>query len=135
MYSISEVAKLTKITTFTLRYYEKIGIIPNPCRKDGTQFGVRIYDDQDVQFIQFIYGLKNTGMKLEDISEFIEDGCLLKRDDTTSEVQDILKKRVEILDRHLDHLERQIAQLKKEKEVALEKREGYLHRLEKQPTP
>lgn len=129
MYSISEAAKLTDITTFTLRYYEKIGIIPSPHRKDGSQNGMRRYDDQDIQFIRFIHGLKSTGMKLEDIAAFTEDGCLLGRTERTFDVDRILRKRIEILDKHMDRLEQQIERLQKEKATAREKREIYLDRI------
>jgi DNA-binding transcriptional MerR regulator len=80
MYSISEISKLTGITAYTLRYYEKIGLLPNPTRLNEKINGVRRYDDQDLRFIRFIYGLKQTGMKLKDIALFAEDGCLLNED-------------------------------------------------------
>ena len=73
MYSIGEMSKLTGITAFTLRYYEKIGVLPGPSRQNG----IRRYDEQDLQFIRFIHGLKETGMGLEDIAAIAEDGCLL----------------------------------------------------------
>jgi DNA-binding transcriptional MerR regulator len=81
MYSIGQISKLTGITAFTLRYYEKIGLLPKPHLLDGKQNGVRRYDDQDLRFIRFIHGLKQTGMKLEDIAAFTEDGCLLNQKD------------------------------------------------------
>ncbi|WP_231884623.1 MerR family DNA-binding transcriptional regulator [Paenibacillus elgii] len=33
MYSISDIARLSGITAFTLRYYEKIGVLPKPRRQ------------------------------------------------------------------------------------------------------
>ncbi|GFZ92715.1 hypothetical protein GCM10008018_43980 [Paenibacillus marchantiophytorum] len=45
MYSISDISKLIGITAYTLRYYEKIGLLPNPKRLDGKQYGIRRYDD------------------------------------------------------------------------------------------
>ncbi|MFD1774056.1 MerR family transcriptional regulator [Paenibacillus rhizophilus] len=126
MYSISEVSKLTGITAFTLRFYEKAGILPNPPRKDGKENGRRRYDDQDIRFIRFIHGLKQTGMKLEDIASFVEDGCLLNPDGKEiPDIRDSLHKRMDILDKHIDWLEQQMKQLEQVKTVALEKKTYY----------
>lgn len=65
MYTISEIARLTGISAYTLRYYEKIGVLPDPTRQEGRKNGIRRYSDQDLRFIRFIHGLKQTGMKLE----------------------------------------------------------------------
>lgn len=131
MYSISEMSKLTGITTYTLRYYEKIGLLPSPARLKPNR--VRRYDDQDLRFIQFIYGLKQTGMKLKDIALFAEDGCLLTEDNQEKECIDgTLHKRIEILDEHIDLLEQQIEQLKKVKALAHEKKSIYATMLNEQ---
>ncbi|WP_234490053.1 MULTISPECIES: MerR family transcriptional regulator [Paenibacillus] len=81
MYAISELAKLTGITAFTLRYYEKIGVLPKPRRHNGEGAGIRTYSEADLQMIRFIHGLKLSGMKLEDIAGFTGDGCLLTNPD------------------------------------------------------
>ncbi|MDR0267725.1 MerR family transcriptional regulator [Paenibacillus sp.] len=127
MYSIGEIAKLSGITAFTLRYYEKIGLLPKPRRQHGKEAGIRQYDDADLRFIQFIHGLKQTGMKLKDIARFTEDGCLLTaQDEADFDIDDTLHKRIEILDLHIDKLERQMEQLESVKRIALEKRAFYL---------
>ncbi|PLS15689.1 hypothetical protein CVD28_21245 [Bacillus sp. M6-12] len=77
MYSIGDVSKLTGITAYTLRYYEKVGLLPNPSRQDGKENGIRQYTEADLTFIRFINGLKRTGMKLEDIGKFMEEAVLL----------------------------------------------------------
>ncbi|WP_442600614.1 MerR family transcriptional regulator [Paenibacillus sp. KN14-4R] len=126
MYSISEVSKLTGITTYTLRYYEKIGLLPSPERQGGKYDGIRRYNDQDLRMIRFIYGLKQTGMKLEDIAYFTEDGCLLSsNNEVIEDIQPILHKRMEILDLHMAQLEQQIANLEAVKAIAQEKRAIY----------
>lgn len=133
MYSISEISKLTGITAYTLRYYEKMGLLPNPYRLDGKPNGVRRYNDQDLRFIQFIYGLKQTGMKLKDITLFAEDGCLLTQNDQEIEdIQGTLHKRIEILDKHINLLEQQMKQLENVKTLAHEKRTFYSAMLNKQ---
>lgn len=133
MYSIGEIARLSGITAFTIRYYEKIGLLPRPRRQDGKEAGIRQYDDTDLRFIRFIHGLKQTGMKLEDITGFTEDGCLLTaQGDAYFNIGDALQKRIEILDRHIDELDRRMKQLEAVKVIALEKRTFYSTMLDKQ---
>lgn len=74
MYSISEVSRETGFSTHTLRYYEKIGLLPKPSRSSGK----RLYTEKDLRMLQFLTMLKSTGMPLEDIKEFLLDGCLLE---------------------------------------------------------
>jgi MerR family transcriptional regulator, repressor of the yfmOP operon len=122
MYSIGEIAKLTGITAFTLRYYEKVGVLPEPRRQDG----IRRYDAEDLQFIRFIHSLKQTGMSLEDIAAFTEDGCLLspaKRD--LVELHAAIRKRMDLLNRHMVRLDEQIRQLNTVKSLAQQKTAYY----------
>lgn len=125
MYSIGEVAKLTGITAFTLRYYEKIGVLPGPPRLAGKENGVRRYSDEDLRFIRFVHGLKQTGMRLEDIAEFAADGCLLTQDNQAIDVNDTLHKRIDILERHIQQLQRQISHLDAVKAIAQDKKNFY----------
>ncbi|MGG3492665.1 MerR family transcriptional regulator, partial [Brevibacillus choshinensis] len=111
MYSISEIARLSGISPYTLRYYEKIGVLPNPARQEGRKNGVRRYSDQDLRFIRFIHGLKQTGMKLEDIASFVQEGCLIADDYPETQIDETLSKRIEILDDHLEQLDLQMQQL------------------------
>jgi DNA-binding transcriptional MerR regulator len=125
MYSISEVSRLTGITAYTLRYYEKIGLLPKPIRLDGKQYGIRRYDDQDLRFIKFIHGLKQTGMKLKDIATVVEEGCYVTREEPNVEVKVIFRKRIEILNTHIEKLEQQLRQLEIVKSSAQDKRNFY----------
>ncbi|MFD1957560.1 MerR family transcriptional regulator [Paenibacillus thailandensis] len=127
MYSIGEVSKLTGITASTLRYYESIGLIPEPQRQSGSN--VRRYDDADLRFIQFIDGLKQTGMKLGDIAVFAEDGCLLTQDEPVESHESILRQRIEILDRHVENLEQQITRLQSVRDIAEKRRKIYVQML------
>lgn len=43
---IGELARLTRVSTATIRYYESIGLLPTPARAPGNQ---RRYDQSDVQ--------------------------------------------------------------------------------------
>ena len=63
---IGEMAKATGISEYTLRYYEKKGLIW--VRRDDV--GRRCYDESDIEWIKFIKRLKDTGMLLKDIKEY-----------------------------------------------------------------
>ena len=119
MYSIGRASQLTGITAFTLRYYEKIGLLPRPRRRDGKPFGPRLYRDQDIQFIEFIHGLKEAGMKLGDIVAFVEGGCISTQQG--AELAHTLERRISILEQHAGRLEDQIARLEALKQLAREK--------------
>ena len=67
-YSIKETAKRTGITEDTIRYYEKIGLLPRAQRKGNSH---RIYSDQDLETMKLITCLKKTGMSLDDIRPYL----------------------------------------------------------------
>lgn len=80
-YSISKAADKTGLSTFTLRYYEKEGLLPFVER---TPSGTRCFKDSDFEWLAMIQCLKNTGMSIKDIKEFVGwcmegDGTLEKR--------------------------------------------------------
>ena len=122
MYTIGEIAQLTGITAFTLRYYEKIGVLPK-VKRDGTK---RTYTESDLRYVRFIHGLKQTGMKLEDIVAFTADGCLLDYVALDADAVGVIKKRIELLDKHLQDVAQHKQQLEAVQAVAEEKKSYYL---------
>ncbi len=61
LFSIQQIASMTGLSTHTLRYYEKIGLIKNVQRD---QTGYRQYTDVDLAWIQFLIRLRVTGMPM-----------------------------------------------------------------------
>ena len=109
MYTVGEAAERLGLTTHTLRYYEKLGLLPDPVR-GGNRF--RMYTDGDLDFIRFLLSLKETGMSLSDIGNFVEDGCLLTRLQAGEPIPAAaVEKRRSILSGHLEALEKQRATL------------------------
>jgi MerR family transcriptional regulator, aldehyde-responsive regulator len=105
LYSISKAAEMSGISPYTLRYYEKIGLLPPPKRQNG---GRRFYTETDIRFLMFLKSLKETGMSLEDVNEFIKDGCILEKinsDVNSSQHTPSINKRIEILTKHLEKME------------------------------
>ena len=100
-YSIAEVAEKTHLTAHTLRYYEKEGLLPFIDRSDS---GNRDFKDKDLEWLELICCLKNTGMPIKQIKEVI--GLCLKGDDT-------LDVRKEIFITHREEVINQMAELQK----------------------
>lgn len=66
--TISEVAKKFGISTDTLRYYERIGLIP-PVKKNKS--GRREYTELDCGWVEFTMKMKKAGLSLESLIEYI----------------------------------------------------------------
>ena len=79
MYTIQEVCEKTGLSTHTLRYYEKEGLLTDIGRSQG---GFRQYSDENLEWLGLICCLKNTGMPLQEIARFVrlahEGDCTLE---------------------------------------------------------
>ncbi|MCU5328582.1 MerR family transcriptional regulator [Bacillus wiedmannii] len=127
MYKIGEVAELTGMGIHTLRYYEKLGLLPPPTRNSG----IRQYTEGDVSLLKFLYSLKQTGMSLEEMAEFASDGCIIEEiRQRKEEVPAKVKKRISILTTHLERLKEQQEQLQKVVQLTEKKLEIYYGFLE-----
>jgi DNA-binding transcriptional MerR regulator len=100
-YSIAEVAEKTHLTTHTLRYYEKEGLLPFVDRSDS---GNRDFKEKDLEWLELICCLKNTGMPIKQIREYIQ---LCLRGDNTLDI------RKEIFIKHREEVMRQMNELQK----------------------
>jgi len=68
-YRIGEVVKKVNLSADTLRYYEKIGLLPPVARNTA---GVRIYDDQDLSRLGFIRRAQAMNFSLAEIGQLLE---------------------------------------------------------------
>lgn len=60
---IGDLARRTGLSAHTIRYYERIGLLPRPSRDDA---GRRDYDAGALVWIEFLGRLKTTGMPIRD---------------------------------------------------------------------
>lgn len=65
-YRIAEVASRSGTTPATLRYYERVGVLPEPRR---TNNGYRVYDGRTIERLAFVSRAKQLGCTLEEIAE------------------------------------------------------------------
>lgn len=98
-YTVGEIAKKMQVAPSTLRYYDKEGLLPNVERSGG---GIRMFKDADVSWLMMIDCLKQTGMSIKDIKQFM-DWC--------SEGDETIDKRLEIFRKQKESVERQMQEL------------------------
>lgn len=114
-FSIQQVAIMTGLSTHTLRYYEKIGLIKNVQRD---QTGYRQYTDFDLAWIQFLIRLRVTGMPMLKMKQFSDlrqqgDSTITARKELLEEhYKDVLGK-IEELELNSQRIEEKIAHYKK----------------------
>ena len=66
--TIAEVSKKYDLTQDTIRYYERIGLLPKIPR---TKSGIRDFDEQSCKWVEFIKCMRSTGMPIEALIEYM----------------------------------------------------------------
>ncbi|AXF56190.1 MerR family transcriptional regulator [Salicibibacter kimchii] len=103
-YSISEVAKELNLTVYTLRYYDKEGLMPFVER---TPSGTRVFNESDIEALNVIECLKATGMPIKEIKNFIDwvsegDSTLQQRFDMFMERKATVESKMEELNKTME---------------------------------
>ena len=96
-----ELAKVSGCNIETIRYYEKIGIMPDPPRSTK---GYRSYDDAHVKRLKFVMRSRDLGFSLEEVRGLL--GLVDDRSRTCAEVQIIAED-------HLTDVQAKIADLQR----------------------
>jgi DNA-binding transcriptional MerR regulator len=121
---IAEVSERYDISLDTLRYYERIGLIP-PVNRNKS--GIRDYSEIDVKRVEFIKCMRNAGLPIEVLVEYV--GLVQQGDKTIEARKEILKEQREQLVSKMEELQKTLnlldykiavyenAVLKKEKEI------------------
>ena len=109
--SVRETAERTGLTTHTLRYYEKIGLM-NPVRRNAG--GTRCYSEDDVGWIEFLKCLRATGMPIEMMKQYMDfqrrgDGSIGDRLRILREHRIGVVEQIAQMHRHLKKLDSKIA--------------------------
>ena len=89
---IAEVSERYGISSDTLRYYERIGLIPPVNRNEG---GTRDYNEIDVRRVEFIKCMRSAGLPIEVLIEYV--GLVQQGDLTIEARKEILKEQRELL--------------------------------------
>lgn len=87
------------VSTATLRYYDKEGLLPGVKRVNG----IRVFEDKDFKWLRVLNCLKNTNMPIKEIKKYVE---LSKKGDKT------LKERYEMILKQEERIQNDIKQFK-----------------------
>lgn len=79
--TISEASKKYDLSQDTLRYYERIGLLPKVNRNKS---GIRDYTEEDCGWIEFIKCMRNAGLPIEVLIEYVS---LFQKGDSTLEAR------------------------------------------------
>ncbi|TDC73543.1 MerR family transcriptional regulator [Micromonospora sp. KC606] len=101
-HSPSEAARLSGFSLDTLRYYEKIGLLNGVSRTSG---GRRVFTDDDLGWLGLFRCLRDTGMPIAQMCRYAE---LAREGEHTA------RERQELLERHAERVEEQMALLRRQ---------------------
>jgi DNA-binding transcriptional MerR regulator len=99
-YTIGQVAKMNDLSISQLRYYDNQGLFPFLKR---TEKGDRVFDDNALKFLEFILCLKDTGMPIKEIKQFVELSMIGK---------DTNPQRIEMMKQQEMNIQQQICESK-----------------------
>src|SRR5512139_748095 len=120
---IAEVSEKYGLSVDTLRYYERVGLIPPVNRNES---GIRDYNELDLRRVDFIKCMRGAGLPVEVLIEYVAlvqegDKTIEARKEILEEQRDRVAARLAEMQKTLDLLDHKIevyekAVLKKEKE-------------------
>lgn len=98
--TIAEAAETLGLSSDTLRYYEKDGLLLRPVPRSSS--GHRRYDEEDVRWIVLVTRLRATGMPIRDVRRYAD----LVRSGDGNELE-----RLDLLQSHREHVLQQLAEV------------------------
>jgi DNA-binding transcriptional MerR regulator len=107
--TVQQMAQLTGISAYTLRYYERAGLM-QPVWRDATN-GYRAYTRQHLGWIEFIKRLRATGMPIRDIQKYTS--LILQGEQTVPERMNLLKQHRDQVEAHLLEVQQHLAAITK----------------------
>lgn len=104
--TITEVSKKYDLSQDTLRYYERIGLIPAVNRNKS---GIRDYTDEDCKWVEFIKCMRGAGLPIEVLIEYVAlfqegESTIQARKEILIEQREKLIERMEEMQKTLERL-------------------------------
>lgn len=108
--TISEVSKKYNITADTLRYYERIGLIPPVNRNKN---GIRDFTEEDCNWVQFIKCMRSAGISIENLIDYVSmfqegSSTITARKQLLLEERALLVERIKDMNETLSRLDKKI---------------------------
>lgn len=124
--TITEVCRKFDLSADTLRYYERIGLLPHVNRNKS---GIRDYTEEDCKWVEFIKCMRTAGLSIEVLAEYVTlfqqgDSTVEARKELLIDQRNQLQTRVEEMQKTLDRLNGKIERYERsecEKEKALKR--------------
>ncbi|EAD6992134.1 MerR family transcriptional regulator [Listeria monocytogenes] len=113
--NIKQAADMFGLTVDTLRYYERVGVIPPVHRNES---GYRDYKTSDLNWVYLVKNLRNAGLSVESLIEFAALAQL-------RETQNVEAAQKQVLVDQLKELDEKLAEMKKVRELLVYKIESY----------
>ncbi|BAO07497.1 MULTISPECIES: MerR family transcriptional regulator [Enterococcus] len=113
--NIKKAADMFDLSVDTLRYYERVGVIPPVSRNES---GYRDYTTNDLNWIYLAKNLRNAGLSVESLIEFAHLAQL-------REAQNVEKAQKQILVDQLEELDRKLEEMQEVRELLVYKIETY----------
>lgn len=107
MYSMKETCEKTNLTYQTLKYYCNEGLIPN-VKRDKNNY--RIFDDNDIGWINSLSCLKDCGMSIAEMKEYLNlclqgEVSIPERKVILARKKEELKRKMQEIQKSLDYIE------------------------------
>ena len=108
--TIAEVSRQYGLSADTLRYYERIGLIPGVTRSKS---GIRAYTEEDCRWVEFAKCMRGAGIQIEALIEYVAlfqqgDATIEARKQILTEQRDQLRARIAEQQQTLDRLNAKI---------------------------
>ena len=108
MYTIKEVCQKTGMSYETLKFYCNKGLVPN-VKRDANNY--RIFDDHDVEWIKSLTCLKNCGLSLQEMKQYIDlclqgEASIPERKIILAQKREDLQKEIAKLQASIDYIDR-----------------------------
>ncbi|OGO78223.1 MAG: transcriptional regulator [Clostridiales bacterium GWB2_37_7] len=104
--TIAEVSKKFGLSQDTLRYYERIGLVPSISRSKS---GNRDYSEEDCRWIEFIKCMRNAGLPIEALIEYVT--LFQKGDETIAARKELLTEQRKLLVEKMDEMKKTLERL------------------------
>lgn len=107
--TIKEVSEKYDISADTIRYYERIGLLPPIPRKSN---GIRDFDEISCNWIEFVKCMRSAGVEIEALIDYIklfyQEGTAEARKEILKEQRDRLQKKIDVMNLVIERLNKKV---------------------------
>ncbi|MBN2910254.1 MerR family transcriptional regulator [Polycladomyces sp. WAk] len=107
-WTIKDVAERVGLSAHTIRYYEQEGLLPS-LKRD--QHGNRIFEERDIEWLELVICLRETGMPIAEIRRYVDLG--MEGDQTIPMRKQILQKHRQMLEKKMEEINKALTKIDK----------------------